>query len=179
MAEGKKSGRDRKGSESGQGPEAPGGKGASGRPSGRKSARLAKPAAPAPQEGQPGPVASTGGLDFNPEIITQIAEREVSEIEGVTELTGGWRTRGVQITEPAEGEEDGYVLDIRVAVEYGVNCLALAETLRTRVAGAIEQMTGRRTKAINVHVTGIREKGLREEPHEEGPSLGEEHGIDF
>lgn len=121
---------------------------------------------------------SDGELRFDPGIVTEIAVREASEIEGIVELTGGWRTKGVQVTEP-DGEEGGYVLDLRVAVEYGVNCVALAETIRSRIAGAIYQMTGRRTKAINVHLTGIRDKGLREETHEEGVPLGEEHGIDF
>ena len=127
---------------------------------------------------QPQPQAD-GSLDFDPAIITEIAMREASEIEGIAELTGGWRTKGVQVGESSEGGEEGYVLDLRIAVEYGVNCMALSETIRSRIAGAILQMTGRKTKVINVHVTAIREKGHREEHHEEGPSLGEEHGIDF
>jgi uncharacterized alkaline shock family protein YloU len=117
-------------------------------------------------------------VSFGPNIISEIAIREASEIDGVAELTGGWRTKGVQVTE-AEGEEGTYVVDLRIAVEYGVNCVALAETIRNRVANAICRMTGRRTEAVNVHVTGIRDKGHRAEPHEEGVPLGEEHGIDF
>lgn len=123
--------------------------------------------------------ALDGSLDFDPGIITEIAMREASEIEGIAELTGGWRTKGVQVGQSTEEGDDGYILDLRIAVEYGVNCVALSETIRSRIAGAILQMTGRKTTAINVHVTGIRERGLREEHHEEGPSLGEEHGIDF
>jgi uncharacterized alkaline shock family protein YloU len=122
---------------------------------------------------------SDGSLAFDPSIITEIAMREASEIEGIAELTGGWRTKGVQVGESSEDGAEGYVLDLRIAVEYGVNCVALSETIRSRIAGAILQMTGKKTKAINIHVTAIREKGLREEHHEEGPSLGEEHGIDF
>ncbi len=121
---------------------------------------------------------STGELKFGPNIITEIAVREVSEVDGVAELTGGWRTKGVQVTE-VEGEEGVYVLDVRVAVEYGVNCVALAESIRSRIADAVGRMTGQSARAINVHVTGIRDKGHREEPHEEGVPLGEEHGIDF
>jgi uncharacterized alkaline shock family protein YloU len=123
--------------------------------------------------------ASEGSLAFDPAIITEIAMREASEIEGIAELTGGWRTKGVQVGESSDGGDEGYVLDLRIAVEYGVNCLALSETIRSRIAGAILLMTGRKTRAINIHVTAIRERGLREEHHDEGPSLGEEHGIDF
>jgi uncharacterized alkaline shock family protein YloU len=133
---------------------------------------LAKTGKPSP-EGQ-----STGELKFGPSIITEIAVREVSEVEGVAELTGGWRTKGVQVTE-VEGEEGVYVLDVRVAVEYGVNCVALAESIRGRITEAVERMTGQSARTINVHVTGIRDKGHPEEPHEEGVPLGEEHGIDF
>ena len=130
--------------------------------------------------------SSVGGeVEFDPGIISDIAIREASEIEGIAELTGGWRTKGVSIGQsPGDGEpggegDPGYIVDLRIAVEYGVNCVALTETIRKRIADAIHQMTGRRTVAINVHVTGIRERGLREEPHEESGPLGEEHGIDF
>jgi len=147
------------------------GTGTSASPTGGRSA------APGAQEK---PTSTPGGtLEFDPGIITEIAVREASGIEGVAELTGGWRTKGVQVGESTEGGEEGYILDLRIAVEYGVNCVALAETIRNRIANAIEQMTGRRTTAINIHVTGIREKGTREEHHEEGTPLGEEHGIDF
>ncbi len=121
---------------------------------------------------------SSGELRFGPNIITEIAVREVSEVEGVAELTGGWRTKGVSVVE-VDGEEGVYVIDVRVTVEYGVNCVALAESIRSRIVEAVERMTGQTVRTINVHVTGIRDKGHREEPHEEGVPLGEEHGIDF
>ncbi len=160
----------RKGAKDAAAPEAPA-SAAESKPAAGETA-LAKTDKPSP-EGQ-----STGELKFGPSIITEIAVREVSEVEGVAELTGGWRTKGVQVTE-VEGEEGVYVLDVRVAVEYGVNCVALAESIRGRITEAIGRMTGQSARAINVHVTGIRDKGHSEEPHEEGVPLGEEHGIDF
>ena len=136
-----------------------------------------------------GSAASTvrvgGEVEFDPGIIADIALREASVIEGIAELTGGWRTKGVSVGEaPVEGGagdggEPGYVVDLRIAVEYGVNCVALAETIRNRIGNAIRQMTGRQTVAVNVHVTGVRDRGMREEPHEETGPLGEEHGMDF
>lgn len=148
---------------------------------GKKDAATVAPKAPVPKPAtapKETALQETGELKFGSNIITEIAVREVSEVEGVAELTGGWRTKGVQVTE-VEGEEGVYVLDVRVAVEYGVNCVALAESIRARIAEAIGRMTGQSARAINVHVTGIRDKGHREEPHEEGVPLGEEHGIDF
>jgi uncharacterized alkaline shock family protein YloU len=133
---------------------------------------LTVPAGTTPEE------PSSGELKFGPNIITEIAVREVSEVEGVAELTGGWRTKGVSVLE-VEGEEGVYILDVRVTVEYGVSCVALAESIRSRIVEAVERMTGQTVRTINVHVTGIRDKGHREEPHEEGVPLGEEHGIDF
>ncbi|MHC4202766.1 MAG: Asp23/Gls24 family envelope stress response protein [Planctomycetota bacterium] len=124
------------------------------------------------------PVAADGEPSSDAAAISEIAVREAGEIEGVAELTGGWRTTGVRVTEP-EGENGGYVIDLRLAVEYGVDCVALAETIRSRIAGAIHRTAGRETRAVNVHFTGIRDKGLPEETHEEGAPLGEEQGIDF
>ncbi len=131
-----------------------------------KSAEATPPLA---ADGEPGSDAGT---------ISEIAVREAGEIEGVAELTGGWRTKGVRVTEP-EGEDGGYVVDLRLAVEYGVDCVALAETIRSRVAGAIHRTAGRKTRAVNVRFTGVRDKELPEEPHEEGAALGEGNGIDF
>ena len=121
---------------------------------------------------------SSGELKFGPNIITEISVREVSEVEGVAELTGGWRTKGVSVVE-VEGEEGVYIVDVRVSVEYGVSCVALNQSIRSRIVEAVERMTGQTVRTINVTVTGIRDKGHREEPHEEGDPLGEEHGIDF
>ena len=175
--------------------ERPKGKVSAGDASASKSARVRgrKQVSPAPavkaaakaedERGSPAPVG--GEVEFDPGIISDIAIREASEIEGIAELTGGWRTKGVTVGEVAEDGESGedgaagYILDLRIAVEYGVNCVALAETIRSRIGDAIRRMTGRETVAVNVHVTGLREKGLREEPHEESAPLGEEHGIDF
>lgn len=124
-------------------------------------------------------------MEFDLGIISDIAIREASEVEGIAELTGGWRTRGVTVGESDEGEP-GYVIDMRIAVEYGVDCVALAETIRSRIGNAVHQMTGRQAIAVNVHVTGIRESGREEtlgkageELGEETGPLGEEHGIDF
>lgn len=131
--------------------------------------KRAEAAAPVAADGEPGSDAGT---------ISEIAVREAREIEGVAELTGGWRTEGVRVTEP-EGEDGGYVVDLRLAVDYGVDCVALAETIRSRIAEAIHRVAGRETRAVSVHLTGIRDKGSPEEPHEEGAALGEERGIDF
>jgi len=159
------------GAKAGAAPEAP-----------KKSAPAAKPASEklSPEEAKMiAPQApSSGELKFGPNIITEIAVREVSEIDGVAELTGGWRTKGVSVTE-VEGKEGVYVIDVRVTVEYGVNCVALFESIRSRIVEAVSRMTGQSVRTINVQVTGIRDKGHREEPHEEGLPLGEEHGIDF
>jgi uncharacterized alkaline shock family protein YloU len=124
------------------------------------------------------PVAADGGPGSDAGTISEIAVREAGEIEGVAELTGGWRTKGVRVTEP-ESENGGYVIDLHLAVDYGVDCVALAETIRSRIARAIRRTAGRETRAVNVHFTGVRDKGSPEEPHEEDAALGEERGIDF
>ncbi len=188
MAESKRSKRSRRSAKA-KASRPPGKKEGAGAPKAEAADTTGKPAQ-APGAGKPSsvsgkPAATTkpeGTLDFNLETVINIVAAEVNGTEGIAELTGGWRAKGVQVeeigAEGATGTEVEYDIVLRIAVEYGVNCVALAETVRSRVAGAVRQMTGRKTKSINIHVTGIREKGHREEPHE-GVPLGEEHGIDF
>lgn len=145
------------------------------------------PAAPPPAGHSPtageGPEAATGEedgkLSFDPAIISEIAIREASDVEGLVELTGGWRSKGVQVAEAGDLDGEGYTVDLRIAVEYGVNCVALAETLRSRIARAVRRMTGRPIAAVNIHVTAIRDRGARGEQQEESEKIDEEHGIDF
>ena len=129
----------------------------------------------------------SGRLTFDPNIITEIAQHEAKEIDGVAELTGSFidglrrgSGRGVAVTEVGEGGEEVYDLSLRLAVEYGANCVAISEAVRERVAVAVKRMTGRKVRRIDVHITGIavpRGEG-RGRPEEAG-ELGEEHGIDF
>ena len=129
----------------------------------------------------------SGRLTFDPTIITEIAQREAKEIEGVAELTGSFidglrrgSSRGVAVTEVGEGGEDAYDLTLRLSVEYGANCVAIAETIRERVADAVKRMTGRKVRRIDINVTGIavRREERGESPEEAG-EMSEEHGIDF
>lgn len=138
-----------------------------------------KPPAPVGKKADADPAAAPGG-ESGPDAgtICEIAAREASGIEGVAELTGGWRSKGVRVTGP-DGENGGCVVDLSLAVEYGVDCVALAEAVRGRVAEAIHRAAGREVSAVNVHLTGIRDRGSPEEPHDQGSALDREDGIDF
>ncbi len=128
----------------------------------------------------------SGRLTFAPTIITDIVQRAAKEIDGVVELTGSFidnlrpgSTRGVALTEIGEGDEGRYDLSLRLSVEYGANCVAIADAIRERVFEEVMRMTGRKVRRIDIHVTGIAlPRGEEKGPPEAG-EIGEEHGIDF
>jgi uncharacterized alkaline shock family protein YloU len=141
--------------------------------------------APAEAEARP-PAGDDGKLSFDPGIITQIAVTEARRIEGIVELTGSFmddwvlrRGHGVRVEEPGGEGAGGYTLDLKISVEYGVDCVRLAREVRARIAGAIKKMTGQDTRAINIHVTTIGRKEDRAAEHREESPAEEGTGIDF
>ena len=127
-----------------------------------------------------------GKLTFDPSIVTEIAIREAQQITGIVQLTGSFmddwvlrRGKGVSVAQIDEEGNEAYSLDLKISVEYGVDCVKLSTKVRDNIAKAIKKMTGRETRTINIHVTGL---GHKEEPpseHHEDEPVPEGTGIDF
>ena len=95
------------------------------------------------------------------DVINTIASTALSEVKGVasssTSLVGGLLGRkgaakGIKI----ETEGNEVTLDVTVMIEYGSRIPAVAADIQTRLRRAVEEMTGKFVRAVNVTVQGIR-----------------------
>ncbi len=153
----------------------------------RKAPRKRKPAKKSTKKAAKGDGPAEGELTFDPGIITEIAIREAHQIGGIVQLTGSFmddwvlrRGKGVHVAEVADNGHESYSLDLKISVEYGVDCVKLAEEVRQRIAKAIKTMTGKTTRQIDVHVTGIgqRPADVQDDGQDDAP-VEEGTGIDF
>lgn len=110
-------------------------------------------------ESLPGSVQAVGGtIGISEEVVATIAGVAARAVPGVHAL-GRWRfvpfmdrpRHGVA----AEVGSEEAALNLEVVVDYGTDIRELAETLRTGVAAAIDQMAGRRVVEVNIKVVGI------------------------
>ncbi|MBE3550839.1 MAG: Alkaline shock protein [Brockia lithotrophica] len=106
-----------------------------------------------------------GKIVIAPEVVATIAGIAAREVEGVTDLSGGFvgditerfgrrrnLTKGVQVE---VGQEEAAV-DLSLVVEYGYALPQVAGQVQEAVRRAIETMTGLRVVEVNVHIVDLR-----------------------
>lgn len=118
------------------------------------------------------------------DVISTIAGAALGEVKGVVVSTPGLvggllgrkgTGRGIKI----ETEGNAVTLDVTIMVEYGARIPEVAAEIQARLRTAIEEMTGKFVRAVNVTVQGIRlPSGAPapepvEEPEETAPGQGE------
>jgi len=95
------------------------------------------------------------------DVIATIATTALAEVKGIaassTGLVGGLlgrkgAARGIKI----EADGNAVTLDVTIVVEYGARIPAVAAEIQTKLRSAIEEMTGKFVRAVNVTVQGIR-----------------------
>lgn len=107
-------------------------------------------------------------LRVSEEVVAAIAQRTILEIPGVFEINGNIideltnmlgsksknknkRTRGIKV----DFEENQIIMDTYLTVEYGVKIPDIAWDIQDKVKKTLEENTGMKVKAINVHIQGI------------------------
>lgn len=108
-----------------------------------------------------------GKVEIFDEVIRTIAGVAVSAIQGIAGMRGtfidGIRqattgkkdfSAGVEVRKEAEGEQ--FVIDLFVIIEYEVKVMDIAEQAQQVVKEKVEAITGRKVKAVNVHIADIR-----------------------
>ena len=107
--------------------------------------------------------AEGGRILFANEVVATIASLAVSDVEGVSALSGGMvegitemlgkksLTKGVKVE---VGQEEAAV-DVSVSIRYGYKIKEVCEKIQTAVKSAIETMTGLRVVEVNVFVQSV------------------------
>lgn len=105
-----------------------------------------------------------GSVQIHNNVIATIARLAAVKVPGVHEMSGGIvddlagiirkksGDRGIRV----EFEDSGVVIMINVILEYGVRIPHVAWQLQTEVRQAVEQMTGKHVKAVQVIVQGVK-----------------------
>jgi len=110
--------------------------------------------------------AGLGSVEIHNHVYSVIAHEAADKVPGVIELSGtlvggiadmiGKRSRSDRGIRVAVGSEDTVIIGLNVVLEYGVNIPETCGALQTEVRKAIEEMTSRKVKAVNITVQGIR-----------------------
>lgn len=105
-----------------------------------------------------------GSVHIHNNVIATIAHQAAVKVPGVVEMTGslvdglagmiGKKTsdRGIRV----EFEDNEVLLELHVVLEYGVRIPHVAWQLQTDVKEAVEQMTGKHVRSVQVIVQGIK-----------------------
>lgn len=110
------------------------------------------------------------------DVVAVIAGIAVSEIPGVSEMSGGFAggltevlsgkknlAKGIKVE---VGEKDTKI-DVNIIVEYGIRIPDVAYEIQNRVKKSVETMTGLKVVEVNVHVQGVNTETKSEEKPEE------------
>ncbi|MBA4347929.1 MAG: Asp23/Gls24 family envelope stress response protein [Clostridiales bacterium] len=125
--------------------------------------------------------AEGGRIIFADEVVATIASLAVSDVDGVSSLTGGMvegisemlgkksMTKGVKVE---VGQEEA-AIDVSVNIRYGYKIKEVCQKIQAAVKSAIENMTGLRVVEINVFVQSVvfeaGEGSTRATKHKEQP----------
>ena len=105
-------------------------------------------------------------LRVSEEVVASIAYKTILDIPGVFEVNGNIideltnmlgsknkskRTRGIKV----DFEDEQIVMDTYLTVEYGVKIPDIAWDIQDKVKKTLEESTGMKVRAVNVHIQGI------------------------
>ena len=116
------------------------------------------------------------GIQISNDVVAVIAGVAVSEVQGVSGMSGGFAggitevlsgkknlAKGIKV----EIEEDTAKIDVNIIVEYGSRIPDVAFEIQNRVKKSVENMTGLKVEEVNVHVQGVNTDIVKQEEKEE------------
>ena len=116
------------------------------------------------------------GIQISSDVVAVIAGVAVSEVQGVSGMSGGFAGG---ITEVLSGkknlakgikvdiDEDIAKIDVNIIVEYGSRIPDVAFEIQNRVKKSVENMTGLKVEEVNVHVQGVNTDAVMNEKEEQ------------
>ena len=117
-----------------------------------------------------------GTIHIHNNVIATIARLAALKVQGVVEMSGtlvdglagmiGKKSadRGIRI----DAEDAAVVLELQLILEFGVNIPQVAWQIQNEVRGAVQQMTGKTVKAVNIIVQGLHMPGQKKGTTPEG-----------
>ena len=118
-----------------------------------------------------------GAVQIHNNVVATIARIAALKVPGVAEMSGTFveglagmigkqvADRGIRV----DFEDSHVVIELHVVIDFGVRIPQVAWQIQNEVRQAVEQMTGKNVKAVNVIVQSLRFRG-------EDASAGEEGG---
>ena len=104
------------------------------------------------------------GIQISSDVVAVIAGVAVSEVQGVSGMSGGFAggitevlsgkknlAKGIKV----EINDDTAKIDVNIIVEYGSRIPDVAFEIQNRVKKSVENMTGLKVEEVNVHVQGV------------------------
>ena len=104
------------------------------------------------------------GIQISSDVVAVIAGVAVSEVQGVSGMSGGFAggitevlsgkknlAKGIKV----EINDDIAKIDVNIIVEYGSRIPDVAFEIQNRVKKSVENMTGLKVEEVNVHVQGV------------------------
>lgn len=104
-----------------------------------------------------------GAVHISEEVIATIAAQAANEVEGVCGLSADLSAdiaqllgkknlgKGVKL----QFNDDTIAMDIYVVALYGFSVIEIARNVQDQVSTAVESMTGRKVRSVNVEICGI------------------------
>ena len=109
--------------------------------------------------------STVGIVKISDEVVSVIAEIAADEIQGIVEIPHGVSSNISQILKGKKSsngksvkvtlEEDKAIIDLNVAVEYGMRIPDIVSAVQENVKKTVEAMTGLNVDKVNVNVQNI------------------------
>ncbi len=104
-----------------------------------------------------------GFIQIADDVISSIAAIAVTEVDGVSKLTGNIPTeivaklgkRNLAKSVRISFDNDSVKIDASIEVKFGYNIVEVSKAVQERVKSALESMTGLKCSLVNVRVSGI------------------------
>ena len=119
------------------------------------------------------------GIEISNDVIAVIAGVAVSEVQGVSAMSGGFAggitevlsgkknmAKGIKV----EKAENTVKIDVNIIVEYGSRIPDVAFEIQNRVKKSVEGMTGFKVEEVNVHIQGVNTDIVKAAKKEESSS---------
>jgi uncharacterized alkaline shock family protein YloU len=106
---------------------------------------------------------SLGKVEIAPEVIEVIAGIAASEVDGVSQMRGGFASgvverlgkknhgKGVRV----ELADDGIKVDVYCSMKFGLSIPNVAQKIQDNIREALLNMTALEAAEVNIHVVGI------------------------